>query len=384
MLKERLRNKSAVINTLLIFIIVVKYLLEKADINIEIPIEMIAFGMLLMFWDAIFSVLTENVKSYIFLLGTLNISLVMLLELLNKTLSFIIEEKYVFLLIVILLLINNSYIRKLSINFLQVSILFSFLVIVAIITTYNLATGLSSIVGWRYSLVLVAIFIAIIVVTIMVSGIWKKLVSNAETCSEVIGILYACTMSLGVIATSFKPLNWILILLTPSVVTIFIMYVFRKEILKIFGEVGLIVLFFYPLIMLSLLVAICIQLYSDILLYKIFIAVLLGVTAFLLLILSDDNIKIVMKNKKLDILPIERKFVKVRMIVGNVTIFLTIVSVIIDNFYSVFDIIDSLEEYRGIIFVFTIWLVGILFSEVFMYIEKRILKAIIKVMIEEE
>lgn len=385
MLKERVRNTSAVINILVIFITVVKYLFGKTEINLEAQSE-IVFVVLLILGGTILSLLAENSKYYIFLLGTLNVSLVMLFGLIaqisSEKLSFITEEKYAILLTAILLLANNNYIRKTSTTFMQVSILFFFLVTVVIITAVNLVIGLSSIVGERYSLAIVVIFIVITVVTIIVSGIWGKMVSNVETCSEMIGILYACIMVLGIIATSFKLLNWILVLLTPSVVTIFVMYVFRKEILKIFGEVGLIVLFFCPLIMLSLLVAICIQLYSDILLYKIFIAVLLSVTAFLLLIISDDNIKIVMNNKKLDILSIERKFVKVRMIIGNLTIFLTIVSVIVDNFYSVFDIIDSLEEYRGIIFVFAIWLLGTIFSEIFMHMEKKILKAIIKVMIE--
>lgn len=89
-----------------------KYLFGKTEINLEAQSE-IVFVVLLILGGTILSLLAENSKYYIFLLGALNVSLVMLFGLIaqisSEKLSFITEEKYVILLTAILLLANNNY-----------------------------------------------------------------------------------------------------------------------------------------------------------------------------------------------------------------------------------------------------------------------------------
>ena len=212
----------------------------------------------------------------------------------------------------------------------------------------------------------------------LINDIREKILANVDISSKVIGVIYACMLCASIIALMSTQLNLILTLFMPSITITIAMYVFRKEIMTKLKEFGIILIFVYPLITFSLPLAFLIQAYSNYSLYKLFIAVLLIISAVILLVISSDNINNVVRNN-IEKSYLERKFSKVRMFIGNTTVFFTILSVVIDNFYNELkEVIISLDS-GGMAFILAVWLVGGLISILFIYIEEKFLRKIVKV-----
>lgn len=167
--------------------------------------------------------------------------------------------------------------------------------------------------------VLICIIYAIVVM--LINDIREKILANVDISSKVIGVIYACMLCASIIALMSTQLNLILTLFMPSITITIAMYVFRKEIMTKLKEFGIILIFVYPLITFSLPLAFLIQAYSNYSLYKLFIAVLLIISAVILLVISSDNINNVVRNN-IEKSYLERKFSKVRMFIGNATVFL--------------------------------------------------------------
>lgn len=94
--------------------------------------------------------------------------------------------------------------------------------------------------------------------------------------------------------------------------------------------------------------------YNNAIPYRIFIAVLLVIAAFLLLVISDDNVRTVMEiNKSAKI----NNFPKARMFIGNVVIVFTMFSILFDNF-NVLNMLEEVQGFRGPIIIIAIWIIG--------------------------
>lgn len=372
------KNMSGIINSVVIVLLTVGYLFKIVRENWNLISVMSTVLSLIWLSMIIYYILCGSYKKYIFLLGTLNISLLMLFEILtqitNGKLEFIVEE-YIALLILVLIMFYKRADTKM---FLQISIIFLFVAMIFAMTTYSLEINLSNIMNQVFSWILVGIIAFIAILVLNSRGIWENLYSNAEIFSKIIEILYASIICLAILSTSSESLNYLLILLSPVIITTFLMYVFRKEILVIFKDFGIVIFFIFPFIMLSVPIAAFIQLYSSATFYKVFIAILLIISAFLTLILSSDNINNVIEDKNIDREFLDKKFSKTRMLIGNIAIFFTVVSILVDNFYNKLKVINTFNYNRGIVIVSAIWIVGGVASLMLMRLEEKILKATVK------
>ncbi len=164
--------------------------------------------------------------------------------------------------------------------------------------------------AFRFNIVMViGVLICIIyaIVVMLINDIREKILANVDISSKVIGVIYACMLCASIIALMSTQLNLILTLFMPSITITIAMYVFRKEIMTKLKEFGIILIFVYPLITFSLPLAFLIQAYSNYSLYKLFIAVLLIISAVILLVISSDNINNVVRNN-IEKSYLERKF----------------------------------------------------------------------------
>ena len=319
----------------------------------------------------IFKFITENNRYYIFLLATLNANLLVLVEVsaqaLGKEGGFIDKESIAVLIELFLIVISSKTVLSRNI-FLSRCIVLSFLVALAGCYINAFRFNIVMVIG-----VLICIIYAIVVM--LINDIREKILANVDISSKVIGVIYACMLCASIIALMSTQLNLILTLFMPSITITIAMYVFRKEIMTKLKEFGIILIFVYPLITFSLPLAFLIQAYSNYSLYKLFIAVLLIISAVILLVISSDNINNVVRNN-IEKSYLERKFSKVRMFIGNTTVFFTILSVVIDNFYNELkEVIISLDS-GGMAFILAVWLVGGLISILFIYIEEKFLSQV--------
>lgn len=371
MKKDTVVNIAGIINTTAIFLLILGSLFK----NIRIEFGNICWAVIsiLLFSTiiGIFNLITENNRYYIFLLATLNASLLILIksfvQVIGKKGKFTYEEIVVVLIGVFLIVVSSK--KGLSRNiFLSKCIVLSFLVALAVHYIY-IAFSLNIEIG---------ICVLSCIIPAIVVNIREKILANVDIISKVIGVIYACIWGALIITLISKKLDLILTLFMPSISITLAMYAVRKEIMTKLKEFGIILIFVFPLITFSLPLAFLIQAYSKYSLYKLFIAVLLIISAVISLVISSDNINNVVKNN-IEKSYLERNFSKVRMFIGNATVFFTILSIVIDNFYNTLkQAIISLDS-SGIVFILTVWLVGGLISILFIYVEKQLLRKIVKV-----
>ncbi len=340
-------NIAGSINTMAMILLILINLSKNIGIELKISCWMWISILLFSVISIIFKFITENNRYYIFLLATLNANLLVLVEVsaqaLGKEGGFIDKESIAVLIELFLVALAGCYINAFRFNIVMV-------------------------IG-----VLICIIYAIVVM--LINDIREKILANVDISSKVIGVIYACMLCASIIALMSTQLNLILTLFMPSITITIAMYVFRKEIMTKLKEFGIILIFVYPLITFSLPLAFLIQAYSNYSLYKLFIAVLLIISAVILLVISSDNINNVVRNN-IEKSYLERKFSKVRMFIGNTTVFFTILSVVIDNFYNELkEVIISLDS-GGMAFILAVWLVGGLISILFIYIEEKFLSQV--------
>lgn len=363
------------INTMAMILLILINLSKSIGIEVKSIYWMLVSILIFLSITIIFNIITENNRYCIFLLATLNANLLMLIEsfiqVIGKKGEFTDKEIVAILIEAILIEIGSK--KGLSRNtFLSGCIVLSFLVALAVYYTH---------IAFAFNIVMViCVLICMIsaIVVMLINDIRKKILANVDIGSKVIGVIYACILCASIIALMSKQLNLILTLFMPSISITIAMYAVRKEIMTKLKEFGIILIFVYPLITFSLPLAFLIQAYSKYSLYKLFIAVLLIISAVISLVISGDNINNVVKNN-VEKSYLERKFSKVRMFIGNATVFFTILSIVIDNFYKALkQAIISLDG-SGIVFILTVWLVGGLISIFFIYVEEQLLGKIVKV-----
>lgn len=367
-------NIAGSINTMAMILLILINLSKNIGIDLKISCWMWISILLFSVISIIFKFITENNRYYIFLLATLNANLLVLVEVsaqaLGKEGGFIDKESIAVLIELFLIVISSKTVLSRNI-FLSRCIVLSFLVALAGCYINAFRFNIVMVIG-----VLICIIYAIVVM--LINDIREKILANVDISSKVIGVIYACMLCASIIALMSTQLNLILTLFMPSITITIAMYVFRKEIMTKLKEFGIILIFVYPLITFSLPLAFLIQAYSNYSLYKLFIAVLLIISAVILLVISSDNINNVVRNN-IEKSYLERKFSKVRMFIGNTTVFFTILSVVIDNFYNELkEVIISLDS-GGMAFILAVWLVGGLISILFIYIEEKFLRKIVKV-----
>lgn len=363
------------INTMAMILLILINLSKSIGIEVKSIYWMLVSILIFLSITIIFNIITENNRYCIFLLATLNANLLMLIEsfiqVIGKKGEF--TDKEIVAILIEAILIEISSKKGLSRNtFLSGCIVLSFLVALAVYYTH-IAFALNIV---MVICVLICIISAIVVM--LINDIRKKILANVDIGSKVIGVIYACILCASIIALMSKQLNLILTLFMPSISITIAMYAVRKEIMTKLKEFGIILIFVYPLITFSLPLAFLIQAYSKYSLYKLFIAVLLIISAVISLVISGDNINNVIKNN-IEKSYLERKFSKVRMFIGNATVFFTILSIVIDNFYKALKQAIISFDSSGIVFILTVWLVGGLISIFFIYVEEQLLGKIVKV-----
>lgn len=371
---NKIKDTSALINISIMLTIIIGSLLEQSGGKLAALGEVVVVILLAIVGKIIFHYLKLEEKQFIFLMSILNLFICLTIQTMYEKMDFISVENntLVFLayLLATILIACNKW--KIDYEFIFPKMVLLTIIFLGCIGLFYFTS--QNMFNFKYKFIISLIIAIATVVAIKLSDKWDKTMSNADILSDMAGVGCACTFLAALFADAVEFLSRWIAIFFPSCLYLFMVYIFWEKLKKMLGEFWTIIVVVYAIMMLSFPMVNIVQIYnSTITPYKIFIAILLAITACLLLVISDDNVRIVMENGKVKKSTKLNKFPEARMFIGNVAISFTIISILFDNF-NVLDTLEEVKDFRGPIIIGVIWMIGAFLSVALSKLEKKVLE----------